>query len=803
LGGWGYADALAEAQQLMAGAGYPEGEGFDIVLMHNVSEGHARIAQAIQAMWTEAFPKARFIVETMEWKVYLKAIQKESPLADMPHVFRLGWCLDYPDENNWIHEVMNPEEGANRFRLSYDDPYVGDLIEEFSALTMQAGAEADPDDRKALYKRAEKLASDDIAFYAPIYYYTTVNLTKPYVVRTFATLGGEHWEKWDIIAEQPKVLHESTVILPVLGRQFEVRKVMDLASGCGHEIAVDEEGALIEDLDSILVDEEKAYFERYEKVHPTLYEAIEEASAEAPIPVALWVLVEEDDVDKSEFDTELLEQNLELLLAYREQNHEAQEGVIDRLHDALGITRVEASDTAPVLYLELIPDEIEEVARWEEVAGLFLHETEGIDDLSNSMRDSNASNVIDTQGWRATNIRVGVWEPGPDVLANLIVAAHYDATRSATSQHARLVTAIIKNVELGKPHGYAPDALVYSANNYTQKAIEWVVTGKECRVINQSFHRKSEAGSGVLSLDDIFKDYLVLHYPYPTIVQAAGNYWAGDSDKITPPKNEYVNHKGYNSLSVGNHDDNVVAMSGSSVFRNPTSLHGDRELPELCGNGTCVSAAGLMMNGTSFASPAVAGSAALLQNMNNTLLYWPEGNRAILLAGAGRNVSGKSWIQDLLGSRDSSDGSGALDIDESGRIALSRQGRNNAATMRGWDVGTLHQSDFDSKGNSTFSYRVQVPTTGSRRRVKVALTWNSKVTTKLSGGVTTYLSSRLTLDYDLHIYDGNRLVAHSSSWDNSYEIAEFTAEPGKVYTIKIRKWSGTGWSWYGIAWTVH
>jgi oligopeptide transport system substrate-binding protein len=205
LGGWGYADALAEAQQLMAGAGYPEGEGFEIVLMHNVSEGHARIAQAIQAMWLEAFPKAKFIVETMEWKVYLKAIQKESPLADMPHVFRLGWCLDYPDENNWLHEVMNPEEGANRFRLSYDDPYVvdtstgktvGDLIKEFSALTMQAGAEGDPDIRKALYKRAEKLASDEIAFYAPIYYYTRVVMIKPWLDRTFDDTN--HWAKWSV-----------------------------------------------------------------------------------------------------------------------------------------------------------------------------------------------------------------------------------------------------------------------------------------------------------------------------------------------------------------------------------------------------------------------------------------------------------------------------------------------------------------------------------------------------------------------------------------------------------------------------
>jgi len=199
LGGWGYEDALAEAQRLMASAGYPEGAGFEIVLMHNVSEGHARIAQAIQAMWTEAFPKARFVVETMEWAVYLKAIEKNSPLADMPHVFRLGWCLDYPDENNWIHEVCNPEEGANRFRLSYDDPFVGAQIQEFSALTIQAGAEGDPDVREALYYRAEQLFIDEIVGMAPLYYYTRVVMIKPWLTRTFDDT--DHFSKWSIDAD--------------------------------------------------------------------------------------------------------------------------------------------------------------------------------------------------------------------------------------------------------------------------------------------------------------------------------------------------------------------------------------------------------------------------------------------------------------------------------------------------------------------------------------------------------------------------------------------------------------------------
>ena len=48
------------------------------------------------------------------------------------------------------------------------------------------------------------------------------------------------------------------------------------------------------------------------------------------------------------------------------------------------------------------------------------------------------------------------------------------------------------------------------------------------------------------------------------IVQAAGNYFEGDTDPSPGgTSNEFVNHKGYNSLTVGNHNDDLSAMSGT------------------------------------------------------------------------------------------------------------------------------------------------------------------------------------------------------------------------------------------------
>ena len=84
------------------------------------------------------------------------------------------------------------------------------------------------------------------------------------------------------------------------------------------------------------------------------------------------------------------------------------------------------------------------------------------------------------------------------------------------------------------------------------------------------------------------------------------------------------------------------------------------------------------------------------------------------------------------------------------------------------------------------------------RRVKVALAWNSKVTTFFG----LPLSSRLTVDLDLIVRDSGRRSSGRRSWDNSYEVVEFAGSWGETYEIVIRRWSGTDRIWYGIAWAT-
>jgi hypothetical protein len=140
------------------------------------------------------------------------------------------------------------------------------------------------------------------------------------------------------------------------------------------------------------------------------------------------------------------------------------------------------------------------------------------------------------------------------------------------------------------------------------------------------------------------------------------------------------------------------------------------------------------------------------------------------------------------------------------RIAEQRKGRDNSAAPRGWDVGTLRSADIGGNGETTFSYNISAPggNTFGPTTVKVALAWDSDVTEFSFLGVGPLpTSSVLTLDLDLKVYDsGGRLVGYSGSYDNSYEIAEFTARAGETYTIKIRRRSGTDDVWYGVAWNT-
>ncbi len=507
---------------------------------------------------------------------------------------------------------------------------------------------------------------------------------------------------------------------------IELMKAVNRETGEPVELGFDHQGKPVK-AEDILAKVAADRSRKFGRVHEALFNKLEQTAASSKLPVAVWLATPSQPLERKKGNTKT-EAISPTAAASRRRNSEISRKMGEVLRSEFNAD-ITVDPLAPVVYAELTPEQIRSLAERKEVAGIFFHETTGIEDLVDSIAIAQ-SDEAHALGFTGKGINVAVWESGPDNTTNLVITASFDPASTGTSQHARHTHGIVKNKESNRPHGHAPQCRLHSANSFDLAALSWAVGTKGCTVISQSFHRSSEPGSSGMSYDDLYKDYLALHWPFPTILQAAGNYWSGDSDNIHPPEAEYVNHKGYNSLAVGNHNDSASAMAGDSVFRNPSSKHGDRELPELCANGTGVTTVGLTMSGTSMAAPAAAGVTALLQQANSILESWPEGCRAILLACASLNPDGNIWWRDVVANVDGSDGSGAVDGLESLRITQNRRSRNASGTRRGWDVGTLRSADIGRRRETVFSYKVTVPRILLNPWVKVVLAWNSKV----SGG---------------------------------------------------------------------
>lgn len=175
--------ARAELQSYLDEKGITIDQLPPITLMHNESEAHARIAQAIQQMWAENLG-VEVQIATQEWAVYLQTLRE-----DAPQVWRLGWCLDYPDPHNFLWDVFHTSTNP---RGNWSNA-------EFDALVDEAKVLIDNDTRRELYAQAENILSNTEAGIIPIYFYTSLAMTNPRIERTYSQLGGtQYFEKWDI-----------------------------------------------------------------------------------------------------------------------------------------------------------------------------------------------------------------------------------------------------------------------------------------------------------------------------------------------------------------------------------------------------------------------------------------------------------------------------------------------------------------------------------------------------------------------------------------------------------------------------
>ncbi len=164
VGGAYYAETDADyeancekAKELLAEAGYPNGEGFPVVeYLYNTDDNHKAVAEALQFMWEDVLG-VTVTLNNQEWNTFLQT-RKDGDYS----IARNGWIADYNDPMSFLDMWLT---GGGNNDAQYKSA-------EYDALIQQAKAATDPKERAQLMHQAEDVLMGQDWVLNPLYFYT-------------------------------------------------------------------------------------------------------------------------------------------------------------------------------------------------------------------------------------------------------------------------------------------------------------------------------------------------------------------------------------------------------------------------------------------------------------------------------------------------------------------------------------------------------------------------------------------------------------------------------------------------------
>lgn len=158
----GYSYDPERAKELLAEAGYPDGEGLDPITLFYFASSPDGPMIAFQDLMADV--GVAIVLQKEDNTTYWSHIGEED--VDL---FLSGWSADYPDPS----EVMDYLLADGRDDTAYDNP-------EVNALLAQARATTDDAEREAIYREAHEIVMEDAPWIASGYSIISY-LVKPYV----------------------------------------------------------------------------------------------------------------------------------------------------------------------------------------------------------------------------------------------------------------------------------------------------------------------------------------------------------------------------------------------------------------------------------------------------------------------------------------------------------------------------------------------------------------------------------------------------------------------------------------------
>jgi len=182
------------AKQQLADAGYPNCEGFPTVTLLGYSgQSTLNWIEFAQKQWEENLGCSPDVIqiEQQSFKELLGATAADVPDEEAPNMWTLGWGPDYPDENNWVGDVLWCGNEGNRMKRTCND--IDDMI-------VAAREETNPDKRVEMYKQIEEnfFGKDGEMPFAPLYVRIAFVAQHSWLTAPRALFGGQQFYNWTI-----------------------------------------------------------------------------------------------------------------------------------------------------------------------------------------------------------------------------------------------------------------------------------------------------------------------------------------------------------------------------------------------------------------------------------------------------------------------------------------------------------------------------------------------------------------------------------------------------------------------------
>ncbi len=583
----------------------------------------------------------------------------------------------------------------------------------------------------------------------------------------------------DLRLKSPRAL-----ALPLTGKTVHRFKIPGEQGRAAMAVAVDQVGREV-DAEALLRAEDAAHRKTFGKMHPLLAEKLSRTQAQERIPVSIWLRVDEPEAgpkkepisgSESRARPRALASATSFLTQVRQARAKATEPSRRRLFATLAKLDPAAKMDAvePILHARLTRAQIRTIEGSADVLSVDEITTDLKNELDVVKDDVNyAPEVHSTLGLKGAGKTIAMLEINGRIAANpaldQITHLSSDACASPTG-HGTGVAGVLVSSDATRT-GVAPSANLLagggcdsSTATLEQHALEAMNRGAVA--INLSYGKGVPSANGYIPVDhDRFFDSVFSNH-FRLVVKSAGNRGGqgcsdGTDGKLTSPG------LGYNTLTVGAYDDDNFAggtrsMWPCSSYVNPASTNMDREKPELVAPGVGITTTGdaspwSTWSGTSFAAPVVTGTIALMAEADPSLESWPEAVKSILMVTA-RSVEGASRLSDK-------DGAGAIDAFRAVRVAQH-------GSKGDWRGFTVDCNSFPLTFTRDFL---------SGQVTRVAINWHQD---------TNWASYafRPSADLDLEVLDASGQVvpfADSLSWDNTYEIVEFTPPTSGTYTVRV------------------